>query len=100
MKLGAEANIPYDTLLNMSWIEFEYAILGHNIRIERNWDYVRTVLSAQYSTAFGAKHAVKPRQIMQLPTIDYIPTPSQSDSFARIDKDKVLKMLKVLHNDK
>lgn len=99
MNTGAEAGIKYTDLLDMSWVEFDYTVNGYMMRMERGWDYVRTLLSAQYSTAFGAKKAVTPKEIMKLPNIDVVREKIITTT-GKVSKEFVHKALSIMDKQK
>lgn len=45
-------------------------MVGYNRRLDKQWNIARTIMSDIRNTAFGAKTPVKPKQVMQIHSID------------------------------
>jgi len=65
----SEINIPYEQMLNLTWLEFEYISRGYEHRMQRSWDYIRNIMAMQINTSMSKK-TVKAKEIMTLPYID------------------------------
>lgn len=50
--------------------EFDNMLSGYNRRLDRSWDIARTIMADIRNSAFGAQKAVKPTQILKIPSID------------------------------
>ena len=86
-------DIPYDTFLNMSWLEFDYRSTGYLRRIERQWDYTRHLIASNFNSSGFSKKTVKPTEIMKLPTLDR-PT---STVLEKVSPERLKHMLNLLN---
>jgi hypothetical protein len=64
--MGAEMGIDYDDFLDLSWGNFSYLQQGYMRRLERNWDYVRTIISSLFNSSGFSKKKVSPKDVMRL----------------------------------
>jgi len=60
----------HEEYMNMTWKEFDYYYIGYLRRIERNWDYVRNIIAAQYNSSGFSKKHVKATDIISLRYLD------------------------------
>ena len=70
MDYCSEIGIPYDQMLNLTWLEFDYISKGYEHRMQRNWDFVRNLMATQFNSSGFSKKRFRPRDIMTLPYID------------------------------
>lgn len=54
----------------MTLKEFNLMLTGWNLRNDETWDKVRTIMADIRGSAFGAKKAPKPTQILKIRSID------------------------------
>lgn len=54
----------------MSWAEYQYLATGHQLRLERQWDYTRHLMAAMHNSSGFAKRRVRPIEIIKLDLLD------------------------------
>ena len=73
----------------MNWDEFNYEIVGNEIRYEKQLDMLRNVMFSIFKAAGGK---IKPHQIFHLPFIDDLDKPKSA--FRKLDKETEQRLIK------
>ena len=91
----AEIDIPYEEMLNLTWLEFDYISRGYEQRMQRKWDFVRNIMATQFNSSGFSKKKWKARDIMTLPFID---EPKIGKSVERLSDETMKRMMSYIKN--
>jgi tRNA(His) 5'-end guanylyltransferase len=84
-----------DDFYDLTWEEYSFLDLGHEIRYEKQLDMLRNVISSMFNSSGFAKRTIRPQEVMKLPFID-----GATDTVKRkeVPKEFIERALKILRN--
>jgi hypothetical protein len=56
----------------LTWAEYNFLDLGHEVRYEKQLDMLRNVIASMFNSSGFSKKTVRARDIMELPYVDII----------------------------
>ena len=87
--------IAYDTMLDLTWREYDYYLRGYFRKIERGWDYTRNVIASLYNASGLRKTALKVDAVMKLPLLDSV---VKRSLVKKVPQRKLETMLNILND--
>ena len=96
---GAELGLSWEEFIDLSWVEFGFLRLGYEIRRQRSWDEVRTIIASLYNSSGFSKKTVRPQNVIKLPLVDRQP---KAANVKRMDEETVKRLISYfdIQNDK
>ena len=86
--------IGFYEMQDMEWREYFYIAQGHEKRMQRRWDEVRSLMAQMHNTSGFAKSAIKPTDVMKLPLLDRETVKTKIDRVPKKNLERMLKHLK------